>query len=487
MRFSYGARSSRLLGLGLTVMFFSVAACGGGPAGGRSTDAGDDGANGDGHGNGSAGHGGADGGGGSSTAGTDGATAGANGSAGAGAAGADGGATAGSDGGATAGANGSAGAGAAGADGGATAGADGGASSAGADGGAAGATDAGACPSSPDAAAPPSGPDHVTFLTNVTVATVAGTDVAGDMDGTVAQALFSNPVSVILEPAGSLVVCDFQNNALRRITMPTGTVAVSTLTKQTGFYLPYGMTYGIDGTLYVDTDYNTVPVKSQTSGTIWKVSSTSGVATVVAQNLGRPRGLATLPDGRLVLGDFENQRVRLLDPTTGAVTDLAGHVDCPGLANANGSNALFNTPYGVGVLPNGTILVADEGNHVIRAVSATGDVTTYAGDGGDGTVDGPRASSRFSHPTALAIDTAGDVFVADYFVHRIRRIAADGTVTTVAGDGTGGYMNGAGSTAELYGIEGITVTPDGKTLFVADGSLGDAVPYNRVRVITIGP
>ncbi|HTA21800.1 MAG TPA: hypothetical protein VK989_21045, partial [Polyangia bacterium] len=59
--------------------------------------------------------------------------------------------------------------------------------------------------------------------------------------------------------------------------------------------------------------------------------------------------------------------------------------------------------------------------------------------------------------------------------------------TTVAGDGTGGYMNGAGSAAELYGIEGITVTADGKTLFVADGSLGNAVPFNRVRVIAIGP
>jgi len=356
-----------------------------------------------------------------------------------------------------------------------------------ADGGASAAdVDAGSCPTSPDAGAP-SGPDDVMFLPNVTVGLVAGTDVAGSTDGTVAQALFSNPVSVILEPAGSLIVCDFQNNALRRITTPTATVAVSTLTKQTGFYLPYGMTYGTDGTLYVDTDYNTVPVKSQTSGTIWRVNSTTGAATVVAQNLGRPRGLATLSDGRLVLGDYENQRVRLLDPTTGAVTDLAGHVGCAGLVNANGSNALFNTPYGVGVLANGTILVADSGNHVIRAVSATGDVTTYAGDGGDGTVDGPRLSSRFSSPTALAIDAAGDVFVADYGAHRVRRVAADGTVTTVAGDGTGGYMNGAGSAAELYGIEGITVTADGKTLFVADGSLGNAVPFNRVRVIAIGP
>jgi hypothetical protein len=450
---NFGPSRRGVASISLALLAMSIGACASSPAKDHSKDAGEDGAAGEGRGD-------------ASTAGMRGTID----SSSAAGSGADSSTAAAGDGSAT------------------TATTDGGdGSAAGDDGGSAiGVADAGACPTSPDGNAP-SGPDDVIYLANVSVGLVAGTDVAGDVDGTVAQALFSDPVSVIVEPAGSLIVCDFQNDALRRVVMPTATVAVSTLTKQAGFSRPYGMTYGIDGALYVDTDYNTASQKSQTSGTIWKVDATTGVATVVAQNLGRPRGLATLPDGRLVLGDYENQRVRLLDPATGAVTDLAGQLGCPGLANANGSNALFNTPYGVGVLPSGAILVADEGNHVVRAISATGDVTTYAGDGGDGTVDGPRLSSRFSHPTALAIDAAGDVFVADYFVHRIRRIAADGTVTTVAGDGTGGYVNGAGAAAELYGIEGIAVTADGTTLFVADGSLGDAVPYNRIRVVTIGP
>ena len=466
MRLSYGPQLSRTLGVGLVLIAASLGACGGGPAGGRSNDAGADAPSGDGHGNG---QGGASG----SSAGAGGATAGAGGSAGG-----AGGATAGTDGGATAGTDGGA---TAGTDGSATAGTDGGAPTD-------GAADAGSCPAASDGGAPPSGPDNVTFLPNVTVSTIAGSDVAGEMNGTAAQSQFSNPVSVIIEPAGSLLVCDFQNNSIRRVTMPMATVTVSTLTKQAGFQTPYGMTYGTDGTLYVDTDYNPQGVKNQTSGTIWKVDSTSGVATAFATGIGRPRGLATLPDGRLVMGDYQNERILLLDPANGTVSTLAGHPGCPGFVNATGDAALFEVPYGIVVLPNGTIVVADETNHVLRAVTLAGVVTTYAGDGGDGTVDGPRLSARFSQPSALAVDTAGDVFVTDVGAHRVRRVAADGTVTTVAGDGTAGFKDDTGAMSELFGLEGIASTADGSTLYVADGSQGNVtLPYNRVRMIVIGP
>jgi hypothetical protein len=459
----HGAHLSRTLGTGLVLLMSTLAACGGSPAGNRKTDGGKNDAA-----DGSAAAGG------STTTGS----AGAGGTATAGAGGA---ATAGAGGTATAGAGGSATAGAGGT---ATAGS-GGTST---DGGAGVGLDGGTCPTSPDGGAPPSGADSVTFLANVTVSTIAGSDVAGNMNGTAAQSLFSNPVSVVIEPAGNLLVCDFQNNSLRRITNPDATVAVSTLTAQAGFQTPYGMTFGTDGTLYVDTDYNPSGVKNATSGTIWKVNTTTGAATAYAVGVGRPRGLATLSDGRLVLGDYQNQRLLLLDTTTGTATTLAGHAGCPGLFNANGDAALFNVPYGIVVLPNGTIVVADEGNHVLRAVTLAGEVTTYAGDGGNGTVDGARLQARFSMPSALAVDAAGDVFVTDVGAHRIRRVAANGTVTTVAGDGTAGFMDGTGATSKLFGIEGIVSTTDGKTLYVADGSQGVVTDlFNRVRKIVIGP
>ena len=486
MRISYGTHLPRTLGVGLACVILSLAACGGGPAGGRGNDGGPDSSSNDGHGNGSPGAGGS---GGSSAAGAGGSAAGAGGSAagaGGSAAGA-GGSTAGA-GGSAAGAGGSAagaGGSAAGAGGTSTAGTGGATNN---DGGAGATSDASSCPTGSDGGAPPSGPDNVTFLANVTVSTIAGNDMAGNTNGTVAQALFSNPVSVIIEPAGSLLVCDFQNDSIRRITMPDATIAVSTLTSQAGFQTPYGMTYGTDGTLYVDTDYNPQGTKSLMTGTIWKVNTTTGVATPFAMNVGRPRGLATLPDGRLVLGDYENERVLILDPSNGMITTLAGAAGCPGFVNATGTGALFKVPYGIVVLPSGTIVVADQDNHVLRAITLAGVVTTYAGDGGNGTVDGPRLSSRFSSPSALAVDAAGDVFVTDVGAHRIRRVAADGTVTTVAGNGTAGFKDDTGAMAELFGIEGIISKADGKTLYVADGSQGDVtLPYNRVRKIVIGP
>jgi sugar lactone lactonase YvrE len=347
--------------------------------------------------------------------------------------------------------------------------------------------DAASCPVLPDGGAPPSGPDNVMFLPNVTVTTIAGSETSGNTNGSASAALFANPVSVLLEPTGSLLVSDFDNNELRRVSMPSGTVAVSTLTMQADFQRPFGMAFGAGGVLFVNTDFNPAGHKNRLSGTIWQVDTTAGAATVVAANVGRPRGLATLPDGRIVLSDYQNSRVRLLNPVTGDVTDFAGVEGCPGMLDATGTQARLDIPYGVVVLADGRVIVADEGNHRLRAITSEGVVTTYAGDGGDGTVDGPRLSSRFSHPIAMAADAAGNIFVSDYVAHRIRRVAADGTVTTVAGDGTGAFKDGTGAQAQLHGVEGITVTTDGKTLYVADGSLGEVLPYHRIRKITIGP
>ena len=122
-------------------------------------------------------------------------------------------------------------------------------------------------------------------------------------------------------------------------------------------------------------------------------------------------------------------------------------------------------------------------------MSSIGVVTSFAGDGIAGTIDGPAASARFVSPKAIAADASGAVFVSDTEAHRIRRIAADGTVTTVAGNGVAGFMDGAGNVAQFVGQEGIAVTADGRTLFVADGTGGAEPPgpYHRIRKITIAP
>ena len=225
-------------------------------------------------------------------------------------------------------------------------------------------------------------------------------------------------------------------------------------------------------------------MKSATSGTIWRVDVATQSATVVKADLGRPRGVSRLPDGRLVLADYRNHRVLLLDPQTAVATTLAGS-GCPGLTDGQGAAAQFNVPYGVAVLPDGvTIVVADWGNHRLRTVALDGTVATLAGNGDGGMVDGDVAQARFYAPQDVAVDSAGAIYISDQGNHRVRRLAG-GRVKTLAGDGGGGFANGAGQDAQFYGQEGIAVTPDGTMVYVADGTGGAAVPFHRVRAIAI--
>jgi sugar lactone lactonase YvrE len=347
-------------------------------------------------------------------------------------------------------------------------------------------TDAMVCPAPPGDAgqtSPAVRADNIVFETGVTVSTVAGGAIAGTTDGPAASAAFSNPVSVALESAGSLLVCDWDSNLVRRVAAD-GTV--TTLVRQGNFREPFGLAITSDGITYVGTDRNSSGQKSNLTGTVWRLEP-SGAAVIVAENVGRPRGLAALPDGRLMLADYQNQRVRVLTPATGVVADVAGFKGCPGSADGTGTDARFGAPWGAATMPDGRVVLADYEARAIRIVGVDGAVTTFAGDGGNGSIDGPRAQARFVAPVAVAADAAGNVFVSDSGAHRIRRIGTDGVVITIAGDGTPGFKDGLGAEAQFFGQEGITVSADGKTVYVADGTGGAVQPHHRVRKIVIGP
>jgi DNA-binding beta-propeller fold protein YncE len=100
-------------------------------------------------------------------------------------------------------------------------------------------------------------------------------------------------------------------------------------------------------------------------------------------------------------------------------------------------------------------------------------------------IDGPAATARFDYPQGVAIDSAGNVYVSDTGNNRIRRIDPTGVVETVAGDGTRAFRDGDGDQAEFFGAEGLDVTSDGKTIYVADGNGGGTELFNRVRAITM--
>lgn len=313
------------------------------------------------------------------------------------------------------------------------------------------------------------------------VSTLAGAADAGYVDGNRDVGRFANPVNVAYCADGKLYVADFGNGKIR-VVGSDGTS--STLFAKEGFARPFGLACASASTLYVTTDDNYQGKHTPgVTGSIWKVDLGARNATELADSVGMPRGIAVLSDGRLALTDYEHHIVELFDPNTKQLTPLAGARDVPGYADGTGSAAKFNSPYGIAQRSDGKLIVADKGNNRLRLVGLDGTVTTLAGSGKSGFADGSMTGAMFAGPQGVAIDQAGAIYVTDLDNYRVRRIQGD-TIDTIAGDGNPGYIDDDNRLAsELYGIEGVTVKPDGSMVYVSDGDRGDDLPYNRVRQI----
>jgi DNA-binding beta-propeller fold protein YncE len=184
----------------------------------------------------------------------------------------------------------------------------------------------------------------------------------------------------------------------------------------------------------------------------------------------RPNGIAVDSDGNLVVADTGNQTIRRIGPDR-RVSTIAGRAGSAGSTDGRGEEARFNQPRGVAVDSKGVVYVADTGNHVIRKISATGDVTTLAGAAGQfGSADGEGREARFYGPAALAVDEAGTLWVADSSNDTIRKITPDGVVTTVAGRPREvGSQDGVGAEARFSYPCGIAVDRAG-VIFISDSA-----------------
>jgi murein DD-endopeptidase MepM/ murein hydrolase activator NlpD len=176
-------------------------------------------------------------------------------------------------------------------------------------------------------------------------------------------------------------------------------------------------------------------------------------------------GVAALPDGRIVVSDGgELPRIRRIEPGGGVVSVAGGP---RGFADGSGANARFDTPSAVAIGAQGEIYVADTANHAIRRVGADGSVTTIAGDGVAGYRDDVGRAARFDAPVGIAVDGSGRVLVADTYNDRIRAIDSAGAVVTLAGDGLPGMLDGPAASARFDTPSGVAVGADG-TIYVAD-------------------
>jgi len=219
---------------------------------------------------------------------------------------------------------------------------------------------------------------------------------------------------------------------------------------------------------------NPINAGGATSGTIGVVSTLAGNSNrTYADGMGTaasfiaPSGIAVDGSGNVYVADQLNNRIRKISPA-GLVTTLAG--DTAGYADGTGSAARFNAPAGLAVDASGNVYVADYYNSRIRKISPAGVVTTLAGSGNFSYADGTGSAAKFHAPTGVAVDGSGNVYVADNGNHCIRKISPAGVVTTLAGSGgNGGFADGTGAAAKFSYPRDVAIDGSGN-LYVAGGT-----------------
>ncbi len=316
------------------------------------------------------------------------------------------------------------------------------------------------------------------------VATLAGkTGMQGSTDGPGVTALFSAPEGVAVDGAGNLYVTDVGNHAIRKIAA-TPERTVSTVAGTAGvrggadgfrstasFSAFNGLTIDQNGTAFiVDTDSIRKMEPAGMVRTLAGIAASPGSADGPGgvARFYKPFGVASDNLGSVYVADTSNNIIRKISPT-GVVSTFAGTAGAPGAADGQGAAARFSSPGSLAVDPSGNVYVADSGNHVIRKISSTGMVSTFAGSAGQpGSIDGMGADARFSGPEGVALDHSGDVYVTDSLNATLRKISPGGLVTTLAGiPGSTGSSDGLGPNARFQYPAGIAVDGSG-TIYVSD-------------------
>jgi uncharacterized protein (TIGR03437 family) len=285
------------------------------------------------------------------------------------------------------------------------------------------------------------------------------TGFSGD-GGTALNAQFNQPQALAVDTSGNVYVADTSNNRIRKIS-PAGLIT----TAATNLSFPYGVAVDKSGNLFVP---------DSLQHRIVRVSPT-GVTTTVAQ-IGSPSGLALDAAGNLYVVD--SNRIQRISPD-GAVSTLAGGGTAdPGPDGVLATQVVLASPSGVAVDNNGNCYISETAR--VRKVSSSGIITTVAGGISQGfTPDGGAATKAlFSGVSSVAVDTTGNVLFTDRYNNRVRKVFANGILTTVASDGFAGPAGDGGpaSAAQFQGASNVVFDSAGN-LFIADTG------RNRIRKV----
>jgi sugar lactone lactonase YvrE len=333
------------------------------------------------------------------------------------------------------------------------------------------------------------------------ISTVAGNGIQGFSGdgGKATSARFHLPTGLATDAAGNLYIADLSNYRIRKVT-PGGIVSTVAGNGNSGFSGeggqatsaqlsgPAGVAVDKSGNLFIADYQNQRVLKVTPAGVLSTVagngtqgfSGDGGPAT--AAQLNQPWAVAVDISGNLFIADLMNHSIRKVT-SDGRINTIAG-IGVPGFSgdDAQAAAAQLNYPVGVALDSAGNLYIADSGNHCIRKVTSAGIISTVAGNGiaGFGGDGGPATVAHLNHPASIAIDNGGNLFIADYNNNRIRKVTAGGVIKTVAGIGTAGF-SGDGRpaiSAQLNFPMGLALDATG-SLFIAD--------YENDRIRRVAP
>ncbi|ESU19348.1 hypothetical protein FCR2A7T_19600 [Flavobacterium cauense R2A-7] len=310
------------------------------------------------------------------------------------------------------------------------------------------------------------------------VSTFAGSGAIASNDAIGTAAGFNYPTVVVMDHFNNLIVVDRSNHKIRKIT-PDGTVTTIAGTGAIGaldgpgltatFRYPDGAAVDSQGNIFISDQSNHKIRKIDINGVVSTFAG-SGVAgfldaTGTAAKFYYPAGMAIDTNDNLYVADYSNHRIRKI--TSGGVVSTYAGLASAGATDGNLTVAKFNGPTGVGVDTDGNVFVADYYNQKIRKISVSGDVSTVAGTGSAGAADGLSTMASFNYPAIVAVDSNNNLFITDEGNNKIRKVNVSGDVSTFAGSGTVGSADAETSSATFNSPTGVCVA-NGGIVYVAD-------------------